>query len=183
MNHAQALLHGDLHSGSIFINETGIKVIDPEFAFYGPIGYDVGNVIGNMFFTLASHLVRQTGDLRFCRWVEKTIADLFDRFQAKAIALLSAQCHLPLYTQSFLTSYVGHIMSDAVGMAGTEIIRRIVGDTKVEEIETIEAGEAKRSIERVLILTASQFIKNRDAYTEGRQLVEEFCRMKESIWS
>lgn len=183
MNHAQALLHGDLHSGSIFINETGIKVIDPEFAFYGPIGYDVGNVIGNMFFTLASHLVRQTGDLKFCRWVEKTIADLFDRFQAKAIALLSAQCHLPLYTQSFLTSYVGHIMSDAVGMAGTEIIRRIVGDTKVEEIETIEAGEAKRSIERVLILTASQFIKNRDAYTEGKQLVEEFCRMKESIWS
>jgi 5-methylthioribose kinase len=42
MNHAQALIHGDLHSGSIFANEDGIKVIDPEFAFYGPMGYDVG---------------------------------------------------------------------------------------------------------------------------------------------
>lgn len=49
MNHAQALVHGDLHSGSIFVNEEGLKVIDPEFAYYGPIGYDIGNVIGNMF--------------------------------------------------------------------------------------------------------------------------------------
>ena len=39
---AQALLHGDLHTGSIFINDKEMKVIDPEFAFFGPIGYDVG---------------------------------------------------------------------------------------------------------------------------------------------
>ena len=43
-NYSQSLIHGDLHSGSIFVNENGIKVIDPEFSFYGPIGYDVGNV-------------------------------------------------------------------------------------------------------------------------------------------
>lgn len=50
MNYSQSLIHGDLHSGSIFINQNGIKVIDPEFAFYGPAGYDIGNVIGNLFF-------------------------------------------------------------------------------------------------------------------------------------
>ena len=54
MNNAQALIHGDLHSGSIFANEQGIKVIDPEFAFYGPMGYDIGNVIGNLFFAWAN---------------------------------------------------------------------------------------------------------------------------------
>ena len=37
MEHAQALIHGDLHSGSIFINNERIKVFDPEFAFYGPM--------------------------------------------------------------------------------------------------------------------------------------------------
>ena len=52
MNNAQALVHGDLHSGSIFVNQEGMKVIDPEFAFYGPMGYDIGNVIGNLFFPL-----------------------------------------------------------------------------------------------------------------------------------
>jgi len=47
MSNAQSLLHGDLHTGSIFIKEDSTKVIDPEFAFYGPAGYDIGNVIAN----------------------------------------------------------------------------------------------------------------------------------------
>ena len=54
MNHAQALLHGDLHTGSIFVGNAGVKVIDPEFAFYGPMGYDIGNVLGNLFFPWAT---------------------------------------------------------------------------------------------------------------------------------
>jgi len=38
MTNAQALIHGDLHTGSIFINPDSTKVFDPEFAFYGPMG-------------------------------------------------------------------------------------------------------------------------------------------------
>ena len=34
--------------------QEGTKVIDPEFAFYGPMGYDIGNVIGNLFFAWAN---------------------------------------------------------------------------------------------------------------------------------
>ncbi|MBG0765638.1 MAG: phosphotransferase, partial [Tissierellales bacterium] len=49
MTNSQSLIHGDLHTGSIFVKDDRIKVIDSEFAFYGPIGYDVGNIIGNLF--------------------------------------------------------------------------------------------------------------------------------------
>jgi len=41
----EALLHGDLHTGSIMVTATETRVIDPEFAFYGPMGFDVGAVI------------------------------------------------------------------------------------------------------------------------------------------
>ena len=34
MTNAQALLHGDLHTGSVFVRDDSTKVIDPEFAFY-----------------------------------------------------------------------------------------------------------------------------------------------------
>ena len=44
MNHSEALLHGDLHIGSIMANNEETYVIDPEFAFFGPIGFDVGAV-------------------------------------------------------------------------------------------------------------------------------------------
>jgi len=39
------LSHGDLHPGSVMINDAGVKVIDPEFTVYGPPGLDVGSLL------------------------------------------------------------------------------------------------------------------------------------------
>ena len=58
MTSAQALIHGDLHTGSIMATLEDTRVIDPEFAFIGPIGFDVGAVIGNLllaFFAQEGH--------------------------------------------------------------------------------------------------------------------------------
>jgi 5-methylthioribose kinase len=55
MNATQALIHGDLHTGSIMANDHDIRVIDPEFAFFGPMGFDVGAFIGNLWLSGASH--------------------------------------------------------------------------------------------------------------------------------
>ncbi|VTN14919.1 Methylthioribose kinase [Raoultella terrigena] len=45
---AEALLHGDIHSGSIFVAEGSFKAIDAEFGYFGPIGFDIGTAIGNL---------------------------------------------------------------------------------------------------------------------------------------
>ena len=45
---AQALIHGDLHTGSVMVTPSSTQVIDPEFSFYGPMGFDVGAYIGNL---------------------------------------------------------------------------------------------------------------------------------------
>lgn len=61
------------------------------------------------------------------------------------------------------------------------MIRRVVGDTKVQEIQELAEGKEKIGIERISILTAVNFIKNRERYTCGKMLTEEFIRMKESV--
>jgi 5-methylthioribose kinase len=48
MGSPEALIHGDLHTGSIMVTERETLVIDPEFAFYGPMGFDLGAVLGNL---------------------------------------------------------------------------------------------------------------------------------------
>ena len=55
MTHAQALIHSDLHTGSIMVNADETKVIDPEFAFFGPMGFDVGAVLENLVLNYLSH--------------------------------------------------------------------------------------------------------------------------------
>lgn len=45
---AQALIHADLHTSSVMVTPQSTYVIDPEFGFYGPMGFDVGALIGNL---------------------------------------------------------------------------------------------------------------------------------------
>ena len=80
---AQALLHGDLHTGSIFVKKGSTKVLDPEFAFYGPIGYDVGNVMANLIFAWANgEVTMEAGQEKeeFLGWLETTLEAIPDLF-------------------------------------------------------------------------------------------------------
>lgn len=175
MNNAQALIHGDLHSGSIFINEDGMKVIDPEFSFYGPMGYDIGNVIGNLFFSLVNrkHLM-EAGEKKelFMGWLSQTIRDIFDMFVVKFHKKYKEIVKDPMYTnEEFEDWYLGQVLADSVGSAGLEIIRRVVGDSKVMEVTSIEDTEKRVAVERELIEIGIRFIKNRYGIKVGKDLV------------
>ena len=138
MNDAQALLHGDLHSGSIFANEQGVKIIDPEFAFYGPMGYDIGNVIGNLFFSWANRRFAAPEETATAQALEDTIRSLCDLTARKLAAKYDELVTFPLYrTEGFRRSYLDGVMADSYGYAGTEIIRRVVGDSKVMEVTSV----------------------------------------------
>ena len=179
MNYSQALIHGDLHTGSIFINQNGIKIIDPEFAFYGPIGYDIGNVIGNLFFSLANkNYFSDNKD--FVQWIKKTIIDTFDKINISLRKKYDEIVTFSLYkNNSFKEYYLNSILSDSIGYAGTEMIRRTVGDSKVAEISSIALSDKKLMMERTLIKTAILFIKNRTNINEGKKLIDIFEFIKE----
>ena len=171
MNHAQSLVHGDLHSGSIFANEDGIKVIDPEFAFYGPMGYDIGNVIGNLFFSWVNKYYVNPGDLNFLTWIEKTIEETIDLFLAKISAKYDNIVEFDFYRiPSFKEKYIRDILADSIGYAGTEIIRRVVGDSKVVEVTSVTEMEKRIPMERSLIEIGICFIKNREKLTTGQKV-------------
>ena len=48
LNHPECLVHGDLHTGSVMVTVDDTRVIDPEFAFYGPMGFDIGMLLANL---------------------------------------------------------------------------------------------------------------------------------------
>lgn len=175
MNCAQALIHGDLHSGSIFTNENGIKVLDPEFAFYGPMGYDIGNVIGNFFFSLANKIFTMPEEIEAVSNLESTICDIFNLTAEKLSNKYDELVSFKLYkNEQFKHEYISKIMSDSVGYAGTEIIRRTVGDSKVKEISSVTDMSKRIPLERALVELGILFVKSRSTFTEGAQLCEAF---------
>ena len=82
----EAMIHGDLHTGSIMVTEHETRVIDPEFAFYGPMGFDVGAVIANliMSYLASSGHESSPGERRsFEAWVLETIESVWTRVRAQ----------------------------------------------------------------------------------------------------
>ena len=181
MNNAQSLLHGDLHTGSIFINPSGLKVIDPEFAFYGPAGYDIGNVLAHLYFPMVKNLFDPSGDPAFHQWIKETIAAVYDQVQAKLSMCYDEAVTFSLYrNHAFKDTMLQGIMADAAGYAGTEIIRRVVGDSKVKELSLI-ASDKKIAAEQMLITQGIQLIINRRHITSGGQLVDGINALDESF--
>lgn len=179
MNNAQALIHGDLHTGSIFIKQDSTRVFDPEFAFYGPMGYDIGNVVANMIFAWDSG--RAAGVQEFCDWALQAIADTIDLFREKFLKCFD-ECVTDLMAKApgFKEWYLDTIITDTAAYAGTELIRRTVGMANVKDVTTI-AHEAKRAhAERVNILCGKDYIMNRSAYKTGADFIAAVKRADEA---
>lgn len=180
MNNAQALIHGDLHTGSIFINKEHTYVFDPEFAFYGPMGYDVGNIIANMFFAWANGdaTIEDAAEKeKFCGWVIDCIEEIVDKFIVKFKAAFREHVTDTMAkTEGFLEHYLGTVLSDTAGVAGLESIRRIDGMANNKDITSIADEEKRARAERIIVTLAKNYIMNRDRFTSGadyRRAIED----------
>ncbi|WP_226086374.1 S-methyl-5-thioribose kinase [Mesobacillus sp. S13] len=172
MTNAQALVHGDLHSGSVFVKEDSTKVIDPEFAFYGPMGYDVGNVVANLIFAWSRAHVTNA-DEKYVSWLEETVKDTVDLFAEKFLASWQENVtEIMAKEQGFDRWYLDSVLQDTASVAGMEMIRRIAGLAKVKDLTTIADEKQRVTAERICLSAAKQFILNSADYKTGEQFLQ-----------
>ncbi len=124
----EALIHGDLHSGSVLVGADGARIIDMEFAFFGPMGYDIGQLIGNLALSSIAHASQ--GDEQYARVVASYAAEFWEAFVEE-----SARIWHP--GEPWFHQFIAGVMSDAGRFAGLEMIRRIVGLTHVRDIDSL----------------------------------------------
>lgn len=179
MTNAQALLHGDLHTGSIFIKPDAMKVFDCEFGTFAPIGYDVGNIIANLIFAYDNGLA--SGDDAFCDWCLDSIEELTDQFIDKYRAAYDEAVTEPMAkVPGFKEYYLESILKDTAGYAGTELHRRTVGMANVVDVTSIEDQEARLLAERINILAGKEFILKAENFTSGPAFVDAVLRAKDA---
>ncbi|MFC4403492.1 S-methyl-5-thioribose kinase [Gracilibacillus xinjiangensis] len=175
MTNAQSLIHGDLHTGSVFIKQGATKVIDPEFAFYGPAGYDVGNVVANLIFAYANGQAVITDEAKrteFTSYILTTIKDVIDLFKQKFSQLWQdTDKDLVATYDGFYDYYVNNILKDTSAVAGLELSRRIIGLAKVADITSIKEEKARQKAEENCLTIAKQFILQRGQFLTGADFV------------
>lgn len=179
MTDAQALMHGDLHTGSIFIRQDATKVFDSEFGTYAPMGYDVGNVVANLIFAYDNGLA--AGATAFCDWILETIEKTMDLFIEKFSKRFDEAVTEPMAkVAGFKEWYMEGILNDTAGYAGTELHRRTVGMANVVDVTSI-ADEQKRLLaERINIFAGKDYIMHQSSFRTGADFAAAVTKAKEA---
>lgn len=172
LSKAQALLHGDLHSGSVMATDDETKVIDGEFACVGPIGFDVGNFLAHLAIAWYAAPFRPGDAPAFRARLEADIVTFWQGFRTRFLELgLPAdgdglpQRHFATADPErarLLAAYVDDVLHDAVGFMGVELVRRIVGFAQVQDFLSLGDAQAlpkarALSLARALLLAPEAF--------------------------
>ena len=168
MNSPQALIHGDLHFGSVFVSRDGdIAVFDPEFCFFGPIGYDLGNLYAHFLMGAIYHDVRNGGSSGFPAKAEKEAADLIYGFFTGFAKRIRRDCRDPMLSDpGFSRDFILGVIRDTAGFAGTECLRRAVGIAKIPEFSLLDK-QGRAEMERRVIRAAKKLITEAPAFDEA----------------
>ncbi len=167
MNQSDALLHGDLHTGSIMINQDETYVIDSEFAFVGPMGFDVGALIANLVMSWVSHTV-QDKESAYADLILDTINKVWECFDTKFRTLWDEAEESALFTKGFANDaifkayqeqYMQTLLQESIGFAGCKIIRRQFGIAGVEDIRGIADDAVREKANRLAVAIGERFIK------------------------
>lgn len=170
---AETLCHGDLHTGSVMCTSDDTKVIDPEFGFYGPMGFDLGMLLANFlmaYFSQPAH--RSASQLDdYQAWILDVIADTTKHFDQTFTALWNTERTGILFPSAMfedqgdssemaLNQVLSKIWQDALGFAGVEMHRRVLSLAHNADFESIEDESLRAPLEarnlmlgRLLILT------------------------------
>lgn len=166
LSKAEALLHGDIHSGSIFVADGKLKAIDAEFGYYGPLGFDPGSAMGNLLLNYCGLpglvAVREAADGREQRLND--LRALWLSFSERFLQLARDETQdSALAEEGYAAQFLQVVWHDAVGYCGAELIRRTIGLAHVADLDGIKDDAMRADCQRhalslgqKLILTAPQ---------------------------
>jgi 5-methylthioribose kinase len=151
----ECLIHGDLHTGSVLMDQDDVKIIDAEFSLFAPLGFDMGVLFAHILF----------GEV-YALMLGKTV-------QTQA-ALEMIWEHFSLHVKDVPC----HVLQHSVGFCGAELFRRLVVPAKAKPLLALPAHLQPIAFEKVEKL-AIAFVEN---YLHVKQLPDMLRLLKEHAW-
>jgi 5-methylthioribose kinase len=190
MSETQSLLHGDLHTGSIMVTENDTKVIDPEFAFYGPMGFDVGALLANLlmnFFSQNGHENNPGERKDFKKWILNLINMIWIKFENKFCNLWDEYPKgdgypIQLFKNKNIIkteqkNYLQNIYNDSIGFAGAKIIRRIFGFAHNIDFDWIKDDKIRATCENKCANLGIEMQINPSKFKDISSLIEAAIKL------
>jgi 5-methylthioribose kinase len=190
MTCGQALLHGDLHTGSIMASQpdkhgqADIRVIDPEFAFFGPMGFDIGLFIANLFLNAAAqygHAKDNQSRSDYRSYLYKQAQDAWTTFETGFRERLETPNSISWKNADFQDEFMLSVLRDTAGYAGCEMVRRTVGFAHVADLDSIADEKVRAEAETMALQIGQVLIKAHmkvSSYKDIEKIVQEIISVR-----
>ncbi len=192
LSSAEALIHGDLHTGSIMVTETDTRAIDPEFAFFGPMGFDVGALIGNLLIAAIAQPYHREHAESYAAWVLDQAERVWTGFDRRFRDLWRNEAAGDVYQPALFADpagqaalhaaqdrYMANLFADSLGFAGCKMIRRVLGLAHVADLETIADPDLRAGAERKVLALGRRLILERAAMAGFADIRRAFAEITE----
>jgi len=164
------------------------KIIDPEFGFYGPMGFDIGMLISNFlmaYFSQPGHRTENTLE-EYQNWILSIIEEIYSTFISEFSNLWHNERQGILFPKSLfenqghssegaLNGVLNHIWSDALGVCGIEMHRRILSLAHNADFEEIADLKIRAELEARNLMMGRQLILERNQ-TKDIQAIQTLAR-------
>jgi 5-methylthioribose kinase len=173
----ETLVHGDLHTGSIFASAEETVVIDPEFAYYGPMGFDIGAFIANLILNYLAQDVHLSADLKkkgeFQQYLLNVITETWIVFEQEFSVLWKKHPQDAfMKVEGYLEQTLEQIFKDTIGFAGCKVIRRMIGLAGVEDVESIQDRALRNDVKKKALTLGKTLILTRHELSSIDELVK-----------
>ncbi len=176
LTETQSLIHGDLHTGSIFASEEETKAFDTEFAFVGPSAFDVGKVIGNFLINYVSWSGKEDAPEKikdYRSYLITSINDIYNLFVKKFKANWEKDAKdIITKIEGYQESYLDYMFKDALGFAATVMIRRMHGLAHNLDVDGIEDLEKRKEVQIQILELAEEIMMKRNQFNTIEEVTE-----------
>jgi 5-methylthioribose kinase len=185
---AEALIHGDLHTGSVMVTEHEMRVIDAEFSFVGPMGFDTGAVLGNLllsYFSQEGHASKDDPRHDYEAWILETMEQVWNSFAANFLELWRKRAAGDAYPKALFAdgagakaleveqqAFMARLFQDTLGFAAAKMIRRILGLAHVIDLEHIKDPDRRARCETRALRLARELMVNTDRFRTVAEVSE-----------
>ncbi len=142
MTKSEALIHGDLHTGSVMVRSPAgtstcdsVKCFDSEFSFYGPLAFDLGAPWAN--YGAAAARAYALGDDDRAQWALGLVQVTWDAFETEFRRRWPERLDPRVWGDATLEDLLLTWRSEAWLFAAAKMSRRIVGAAKNTDTETL----------------------------------------------
>jgi 5-methylthioribose kinase len=197
LGETQALIHGDLHSGSVMVTENDSRLIDPEFAFYGPIGFDLGAFFGNLllsWYSQPGHSTANDDRVAYQEWILRQTRIFWETFRrgflalwhehAKGDAFPAAMFSRPgdaAALQSAQSAFLDGLFADMLGFGACKMIRRILGFAHVIDFESIHDPALRADCEAGALTMAHMLLTQPGRFHSIDDVIDAVPRAKRQV--